>query len=225
MQLQTIKKRARYRAAEQGAIMFIVSMTLALLATVGAFAVMQATTEARTSGYVRRATQAQALSEYAVLVTQTALSDPGVLQNIMTHPNPQTSCESLAAVPLSAGPNSKACYFMPYFAPSVPVVSSTNWPHTLTGASNQLLQPKTGPAAPGSLGLADTTGDFQAELTDRACGDGLEGVGGGKILRFAIRGTGRLRPSVAANDTQRFASTSISRTHGWVQVPVTVCPQ
>jgi len=50
-------------------VVFIVAMTLALLALMGVYAVSGAASEVRSSGYLRQATQAHYLSEYAMSAT------------------------------------------------------------------------------------------------------------------------------------------------------------
>lgn len=62
-------KRARVlanRRRSRGAVVFIVAATLGLLALMGVYAISGAATEVRSSGYVRQATQAHYLSEYAM---------------------------------------------------------------------------------------------------------------------------------------------------------------
>lgn len=61
--------RARSRRRSRGAVVFIVAMTLALLALMGVYAVSGAAAEVRSSGYVRQATQAHYMSEYAMNAT------------------------------------------------------------------------------------------------------------------------------------------------------------
>ncbi|HQY64690.1 MAG TPA: hypothetical protein PK141_25005, partial [Polyangiaceae bacterium] len=58
--------RLSARKAQRGAVVFIVAMTLALLALMGVYAISSSATEVRSAGYVRQATQAHYLSEYAL---------------------------------------------------------------------------------------------------------------------------------------------------------------
>lgn len=64
-----IVERAIQRRRSRGAVVFIVAMTLALLALMGVYAISGAAAEVRSSGYVRQATQAHYLSEYAMTAT------------------------------------------------------------------------------------------------------------------------------------------------------------
>ena len=63
------KARAKRRAREGGAVMFIVAMTLAIIAAMGIYALNVAATEVKTAGYVREQTQAYYLSDYGVLAS------------------------------------------------------------------------------------------------------------------------------------------------------------
>lgn len=58
--------RLAARRGRRGAVVFIVAMTLALLAIMGVYAISSSATEVRSAGYVRQATQAHYLSEYAL---------------------------------------------------------------------------------------------------------------------------------------------------------------
>ncbi len=57
------------RNRSRGAVVFIVAMTLTLLALMGVYAISGAAAEVRSSGYVRQSTQAHYLSEYAMTAT------------------------------------------------------------------------------------------------------------------------------------------------------------
>ena len=65
--LALAKRRAALRRREDGAAMFIVAMTLAVLASVGVYALAAAATEVKTSGNERQNTQTHYLSQYGVL--------------------------------------------------------------------------------------------------------------------------------------------------------------
>jgi hypothetical protein len=63
--------RARRRSARRkksgGAVIFIVAMTLAVLASLGMYALAAATNEVKTAGYERQSAQSHYLSEYGIL--------------------------------------------------------------------------------------------------------------------------------------------------------------
>jgi len=68
------KSRASRRARGGGAVMFIVAMTLVVLASVGVYALAAASVEMRTSGNERQNTQTHYLAEYGVLATASAMN-------------------------------------------------------------------------------------------------------------------------------------------------------
>ena len=51
MHLHQAKRNARRRATQSGAVVFIVAMTLAVLASLGLYALQSASAEVKTSGY------------------------------------------------------------------------------------------------------------------------------------------------------------------------------
>lgn len=61
--------RVARRRRSRGAVVFIVAMTLALLALMGVYAISGSAAEVRSAGFVRQATQAHYLSEYAMSAT------------------------------------------------------------------------------------------------------------------------------------------------------------
>jgi hypothetical protein len=65
--LHQAKRRTRRRRDEAGAVMFVVSMMITVLAAVGMFALAAAATEVRTAGNERQNAQTHFLSQYGVL--------------------------------------------------------------------------------------------------------------------------------------------------------------
>ena len=72
--LALAKSRASRRVRGGGAVMFIVAMTLVVLASVGVYALAAASVEMRTSGNERQNTQTHYLAEYGVLATARAMN-------------------------------------------------------------------------------------------------------------------------------------------------------
>lgn len=98
--VERAKRRALRRRREGGAIMFIVATTLALLATMGVYALAAASTEAKTSGYVRQAAQAQYISELAAMATAesvTAANADYFVNVLMRSAQQDRNCMSAAA--------------------------------------------------------------------------------------------------------------------------------
>jgi hypothetical protein len=61
------KRRATRRNRESGAVMFIIAITLTLLAAMGVYALNVSATEVKAAGYVRQQTQTHYLAEYGIL--------------------------------------------------------------------------------------------------------------------------------------------------------------
>lgn len=93
------RARARRRARERGAVVFIVATTLALLATVGVYALTQARTEVRAAGYLRQATQAHYVTELAGAAVSehvTSANADYFLNVLMTSDKQDKNCLSAA---------------------------------------------------------------------------------------------------------------------------------
>jgi len=155
------KVRARRRRAESGAVMFIVAMTTAVLASVGIYALMAASNEVRTSGNERQNTQTHYLSEYGVLgLTHEMAASKAQFYFGLMMTNPDAQCVSLPGVPSTAAPVTRACRRLGK------VELSTAWqgaPVTVAYASQYPFTPG---VIPGSFGPVPTTGDFFVELTE-----------------------------------------------------------
>jgi hypothetical protein len=63
------KRRALRRRSASGGTMFVVSMTLAVLSTIGVWALQNAALEVRMAGFERQSSQTHYLSQYALLAT------------------------------------------------------------------------------------------------------------------------------------------------------------
>ncbi|HLK40897.1 MAG TPA: hypothetical protein VKU41_29290 [Polyangiaceae bacterium] len=161
----TAKRRAARRQRETGAAMFVVSMTLAVLASVGLFALAAASTEVKTSGAERQATQTHYLADYGTtgVARETSTGRIGAYVQQMLAPKTVDTCVSL---PLPAGvsdPLIKACrrlemqdFIAAWSAPPTIAYGSSSGGAT---APNQVG------IAPGSLGTTTTVPAFFVELT------------------------------------------------------------
>jgi Tfp pilus assembly protein PilX len=143
-------KRLR-RRRERGAIIFIVAMTLTLLAGMGVYALTNTTSEIRTSGYQRQAVQAHYVSDLATgaAVDVFTPENASYIDNQMRTTTPSTPC--ISAPPVAAGVSdiTKRCVkFHPKYV-------EKNW----NGAAPLL------PNALGNTGYAPT-GGFRVEVTE-----------------------------------------------------------
>jgi hypothetical protein len=154
------KVRSSRRCREGGAAMFIVAMTIAVLASVGMYALAAASNELRTSGNERQNTQTHYLATYGVLGTSHELiaTRAQFYMGLMLS-NPDSPCVSLPNVPSTADPLTKACRRLG----SAELGQAWANPITVPYTGNAPYAPLT---APGSFGATPMSGDFFVELTD-----------------------------------------------------------
>ena len=108
--LALAKARTARRRREGGAIMFVVAMTTAVLASVGVFALAAAATEVRMSGNERQNTQTHYLAEYGVVgMAREMTSSKADFYVHMMSGTPDALCASLQYVPATANPIAKMC--------------------------------------------------------------------------------------------------------------------
>jgi hypothetical protein len=157
------KRRARARRRQGGAVMFIVAMTLAVLASVGVYALAAAALEVRTSGNERQSSQTHYLTEYGIIGASYELTATRAQWYLaMMLAQPDTACLSLPGVPSTADMLTRACWRM----------GSKEIASTQAGGpwSAVVTEPYTGTnafeAPAGSLGPVPMTGDFFVELTE-----------------------------------------------------------
>jgi hypothetical protein len=158
------KRRSSRRRKEGGAIMFVVAMTTAVLASVGVYALAASANEVRTSGNERQNTQTHYLSEYGVLgITHEMVSGKAQFYLGLMLTSPDNPCVALPGVPSTAAPVTKACRRLGSAelgaawtgtTITVPYGNGTTTPAYTTGV------------APGSFGPIPMYGDFFVELTE-----------------------------------------------------------
>jgi hypothetical protein len=175
--------RAARRASSGGGVMFIVAMTLAVLAGLGAWALQSAALEVRMAGYERQNTQTHYVSEYGVLA---AMQNVGANPTIVTvaKQTPATDCWSVpTAADTSANASGLACFRWDNSQAALSALPGSTYaaPPGLTFYST----PSSGPyaidpsstSASGSLGYTSLQGDFRVELSEPAAGPPLPGGG------------------------------------------------
>ncbi len=154
-------RRAQRRRREGGAVMFIVAMTLAVLASVGIYALAAASNEVRTSGNERQSSQTHYLAQYGILAASQELAATKAQFYLGLMLSPQTtdtSCVSLPGVPATADPMTRACRRIG----ATELAVGSGWATTPTVAYTATT-PFT--SAPGSLGPTPTKADFFVEFT------------------------------------------------------------
>lgn len=186
-------RRAQIRRSQGGAVIFIVAMTLAVLAAMGVYALRSASLEMRTSGYARQASQAHYLSEYGVVsAAETINADTAdlTLGLMMNSSRRDTNCLSLPNVAVT-DPNvaltSKACRRM-----------GANEIATQFLASSQQAF-----ASSNQFGPYPLTGDFFIEITDPFQTQPPEGYGldlGMCFSTLTVSSYGVAQPASSATD-------------------------
>ena len=159
------RRRSRLRG-EGGAVMFVVSMTIVALASVGLYALAAAQNEVRTSGNERQNTQTHYLAEYGVIgvAHEMTATKAQLYLGLMLNPTTiDTPCVSLPNVPTTASILTRACRRL----------GAQELGATWTGAAGPGglvaytgVVPFAAGTSPGSLGPSPMNADFFVELTD-----------------------------------------------------------
>jgi hypothetical protein len=157
--LALAQTRSTRRHREGGAVMFVVAMTIVVLAAVGVFALAAAATEVKMSGNERQSTQTHYLAEYGVLgaAREMAATKAQLYVGLMLS-QPDT-CLSLSNVPATAAAMTRACRRLGSSE------LGASWAAPVVNAYGGLA-PYAAGIAPGSFGATPMKGDFFVELTD-----------------------------------------------------------
>ena len=214
--------RARRRRREGGAVIFIVAMTLALMLSMGAYAMQAASTEIRTSGYVRQAAQTHYLTEYGILGTAhevqasraelylRLMTDPVLRDHLPLATDPQNvasgragaRCPSLLHVPASASNLALACRLIPSAQLAQAWGSLASGPSPTAPFAAVSPYDPARPTNPGSLGPAPVGGDFTAELTEPTVRDpppGYDLTSSLCFTSFTVSATGVTYPALSSS--------------------------
>jgi Tfp pilus assembly protein PilX len=157
------KRRESRRAGEAGAAMFVIAMTLAVLASVGVYALAAAANEVRTSGNERQSTQTHYLAEYGVIgANHEIIASKAQYYVGLMFAKPEAQCVSLPGVTGTAAvaPITKACRRLGSSELGGAWATAVTVPYTAAAYQSG--------TTPGSLGPVPMTGDFFIELTEPA---------------------------------------------------------
>jgi len=170
--LALAKLRFLRRRRQGGAVMFIIAMTIAVLASVGVYALSAASTELRMSGNERQNTQTHYLAQYGVIgaTHELAATKAQFYMGLMVTA-PDSPCVSLPGVPavsctgtgVPAGcvdPLVRACRRIG--SPEL----SAQWANQQLTVPYGASTPYAPATNPGSFGATPMAGDFFLELTD-----------------------------------------------------------
>jgi Tfp pilus assembly protein PilX len=165
------KRRAALRQRDEGAVMFIVAMTIAVLASVGVYALAAAATEVRTSGNERQNTQTHYLAEYGILGAAREMAGTRAQFTLtqMEQPPPNgrdTDCVSLQGVPSTAPATVLACKRWGSLELGGTAPWKGNASIQMPYGTNNTAQPYTANIPPGSFGSTPMDADFFVEFTE-----------------------------------------------------------
>jgi Tfp pilus assembly protein PilX len=181
--IQAAKRRARRRRNSAGGTMFVVAMTLAVLSTIGAWALQSAALEVKMAGYERQSTQTHYLAEYGVMAATQDLSPytapnflgPAISGFQTANGAAHATCLSIPCLNFTVSPVVSTC---PTEFTTVNPVAQTCFPWRTASAMPSGFGPTPSSmnpidtadggvsGAPGSLGATSTQGDFSVELTE-----------------------------------------------------------
>jgi len=142
--------------------MFIVAMTLSVLAAVGVYALAAASNEVRTAGNGRQNAQTHYLSQYGVLAaTQELAATKAQLYLGLMLSQPDQNCISLPGVTTLMDPMVQACRRVG----ATELATGAGWSTTPTAAYTGSVPYTASVLTPGSLGPIPLKADFFIEFT------------------------------------------------------------
>jgi hypothetical protein len=222
--LHRAKRRVSRRRREGGAAMFIVSMTIAVLASLGVYALAATQNEIRSSGNERQSTQTHYLAEYGVLGTAHEISATKAqffMGLMLTQPD--TPCASLPNVPSTANILTRACRRL-----GATELAGAAW----TGAPITVPYGNTVPYSagtnPGSLGPVPINGNFFVELTEPTQANAPPRYATDLhfcFIQLTATSTGLTQPVIPGNVTAAFGSEGVESERARITAGPVQCPR
>jgi len=226
-----LRARWRARARERGAVVFIVAMTLAVLASLGMFALISASSEVKSAGYERQSVQTHYLAEYGMVAAAQKLG-PDYAQAIEAQMRNSTDynasyarnhCVSLESVPSTADAPSRECK----------ILRMTDLTQGWTAPFNATPLRAVSGSTPGSLGFTALNGFFTVEVTDPVFGQPKAGMAvlGQPLttmcpVTFTVTTFGATFPNNASsNVTQTYGAAGVEQGRGRLTGGPIPCPQ
>ncbi len=199
LEVAAFRAQARQRSARRkesgGAVIFIVAMTLAVLASLGMYALASATNEVKTAGYERQSAQSHYLSEYGILGAAENVS-PITAQVYLGMMLAQSATATLNR-------NDSGCISLPMTAGQYSAATTSSKACRRMGATE--LANSSTPIWPGGVGVpsssygsAPLAGDFFIELTDPVQSQPPQGFDlrlGLCFAQFTITSVGLISPT------------------------------
>lgn len=157
-------RRARARRRDAGAVMFIVVVTLGLLAVMGVYGLSATSADVRAAGHLREALQAQKAGEQALTLTAETLNPQSVSPLIaqMTTAGRTANCKTAAALGVGVTPVPPAAACLRLTETGMRAASALVNPWA--AGTNASYPDST--FAPDSLGLVKSIPNVNVELSD-----------------------------------------------------------
>jgi hypothetical protein len=223
--LALAKRRGAHCQQQAGAALFVVSMTIAVLASVGIYALAATASEVKTAGFERQNTQTHYLASYGTLgaahevVASKAQFYMGLMMSI-----PDSCPGSLPGVPSTASILTRACRRLG--APEL----ATNWTGAATTDAYAGSVPYQSGQTPGSFGPTPTQGDFFVELTEPLQANPPAQYGLNLnfcFIELTVTATGITRPlfPVTPNYTQTYGSEGLEMQRSRILAGPVQCPR
>jgi hypothetical protein len=202
-----------------------VSMTLAVLASVGIYALAAAASEVRTSGFERQNTQTHYLASYGTLgaAHEMIATKAQLYLGLMLNPTTRDTCPgTLPNVPANSAAQLLACRRVPASE------MSANWAVTTTDAYTGTTPYQSG-QTPGSFGPTPTQGDFFVEMTDPTQANPPARYGLNLnfcFIELTVTASGITRPTFATpNYQQTYGSEGIEMQRSRILAGPVTCPR
>ncbi len=209
--LEGAKRRAASRTSSDGAVMFVVAMTITVLAALGAWALQSAALEVRMAGYERQNTQTHYISEYGVLAAMQSLNAtfaPAILPVAVTGVNGvRAQCLSAPTQNnASASCMAKACFRWTSAQSTLNIYNPTSYAYPAAVGPYAIDPSSVTGTTPGSFGLTSMQGDFSVELTEPVQGPAQPGTSGMNFYWVTLTSYGRTQQSTSPNNTALYNS-------------------
>jgi hypothetical protein len=223
--LSLAKRRSARRERGAGAALFVVSMTISVLASVGLYALAAASSEVKTSGFERQNTQTHYLASYGTLgAAHEIVSSKAQFYMGLMMTTPDSCPGSLPGVPTTASILTRACRRLGASELAI------NWTGIATTDAYAGTVPYQSGQTPGSFGPTPTQGDFFVELTEPIQANPPAQYGLNLnfcFIELTVSATGITRPlfPVTPQYTQTFGSEGLEMQRSRILAGPVSCPR
>lgn len=229
--LTLAKRRSSRRRHQAGAALFVVSMTIAVLASVGIYALAAATNDVKTSGYERQNTQTHYMSSFGVMgVAHEIAASKAQFYMMLMLTSPDKCPGSIpGAYSMSVPPSILTLACRRLGSLELSTMGTTAWtiPYVDPYAGTIPYQPG---VPPGSLGPTTVQGDFFVELTEPVQTKPPAGYGLGMnfcFVEMTATSNGMTFPTFPSNPNwlQQYATQGVELQRARIVAGPVACPR